>query len=113
MPKIKAIKRKFKHIISSVLLVAVLLPFAVQFIHSFKKHEHSVCNAQNKVHFDIHEIDCSVFHFIINTNAVNFESEITFLDNDFDFEKNYSEKLKIKTVELYFKSSRAPPFLLV
>jgi len=113
LPKIKAIKKEIKHIILSVLLVAVLLPFVVQFIHLLEKHEHSVCNVQNKVHFDIHEIDCSVFHFIIHTNAVNSESEISFLEINFDFEKNYSEIQKNKAVKLNFKSSRAPPFLLV
>jgi hypothetical protein len=92
----------------------VLLPFAVQLIHSFEKHEHlSLCSAQNKIHFDTHEIDCSVFHFKINTNTINFESKITYLENDFDFDKNYSETQQLKAVKLYFKSSRAPPFLLI
>jgi len=91
----------------------VLLPFAVQFIHSFEKHEHSVCYAQNIIHFDTHEIDCSVFHFKINTNIFTFESKITLSENDFDFENNYSEIQKLKAVKLYSKSSRAPPFLLV
>ena len=91
----------------------MLLPFAVQFIHSFEKHEHSVCYAQNIIHFDTHEIDCSVFHFKINTNIFTFESKITLSENDFDFENNYSEIQKLKAVKLYSKSSRAPPFLLV
>lgn len=95
------------------MLLALLLPFAVQFMHSFEKHEHSVCNAQNIIHFDTHEIDCAVFHFKINTNTITFESKITFIENDFDFENNYSEIQKLKAVRLYFKSSRAPPFLLV
>ena len=93
--------------------MAVLLPFAIQFIHSFEKHEPAVCNAQNIIHFDTHEIDCSVFHFKINTNTITFDSKITFTENDFNFEKNYSEIQKLKAVKLYFKSSRAPPFLLV
>ncbi|GGK59512.1 hypothetical protein [Lutibacter litoralis] len=85
----------------------------MQFAHAFEKHEHSVCNAQNEIHFDSHEIDCSVFHFKINTNTITFESKIILKENDFDFENNYSEIQKLKAVELYFKSSRAPPFLLV
>lgn len=93
--------------------MALLLPFAVQFIHSFEEHEHLVCNAQNEIHFDTHKIDCSVFHFKINTNTINFETKIIFLGNDFSFEKYYSEIQKLKAVKLYFKSSRAPPFLLV
>jgi hypothetical protein len=95
------------------LLVALLLPFAVQFIHSFEKHEHSVCNAQNIIHFDSHEIDCSVFHFKINTNTIDFENKITFTENDFKFQKIHSQIEEFKAVTLYFKSSRAPPFLLI
>lgn len=95
------------------MLLALLLPFAVQFIHSFEKHEHSVCNAQNIIHFDSHEIDCSVFHFKINTNTIDFESKITFIENDLEFQKIYSKIEQLKVVKLYFKSSRAPPFLLI
>ena len=50
------IKTFFKHIISILLVTTILLPFAVQFVHSFEKHEHSVCHSQNKTHFDSHEI---------------------------------------------------------
>ena len=110
--KHEAINTKIRHTISSVLLLAVLLPFAVQFIHAFEKHEHLTCNSQNKIHFDTHEVDCSVFHFKINTNKINFESGITFLENDFEFEKIYSQTLQLKAVKLYYKASRAPPFLL-
>ena len=109
----EAIKKNIKNIVASVLLLTLLLPFAVQFIHSFEKHEHTVCNAQNIIHFDTHEIDCSVFHFRIDTNTIDFETKIIFLENDFGFEKIYSETQKNKAVTLYFKSSRAPPFLLV
>jgi len=90
----------------------LLLPFAVQFVHSFESHEQSICHAQDKTHFDKHEIDCSVFHFKINTNTIDFQSKATFLKSELIFEKVYSNKKQFKAVKLNFKSSRAPPFLL-
>lgn len=89
-----------------------MLPFAVQFVHSFEKHEHLVCHSQNKIHFDTHEIDCSVFHFKINTNKIEFSS--TFLKAaDFKNEgKIYSDEHQISSEKPQHKSSRAPPYLL-
>ncbi len=84
----------------------------MQFVHSFETHEQSVCNAQNKTHFDTHKIDCSVFHFKINTNAIDFKLKLTFFKKAFHLEKVYFSKKQFKAVNLNFKSSRAPPFLL-
>jgi len=90
----------------------VLLPFAVQFNHSFEKHEFSFCKAQNIVHFDTHEIDCSIFHFKINTHKIDFSSEIHLAENLKNEEKILSVETQTSSVKLHYKSSRAPPFLL-
>lgn len=94
------------------MITTVLLPFAVQFNHSFQKHEHAFCKAQNIIHFDTHEIDCSVFHFKINTNKVDFPSEIHLTEKLDIEEKILSVETRISSVKLQHKSSRAPPFLL-
>jgi hypothetical protein len=91
----------------------VLLPFAVQFNHSFKNHEHSVCKAQNSIHFDTHEIDCSVLHFKINTLKIDFSSEIQFTENIKKEEKIVSAEAQTISAKFHYKSSRAPPFLLI
>ncbi|MDP3312806.1 hypothetical protein [Lutibacter sp.] len=106
------IKLHIGQLISIALLAVVLLPFAVQFTHILEKHEHSVCNAQNIVHIDQHEIDCSVFHYKINTNNILFASVVFQVGIDTNEVKIYSNKDQISSVKLCFKSSRAPPVLL-
>ncbi|MDO9595330.1 MAG: hypothetical protein Q7J19_10075 [Lutibacter sp.] len=94
------------------MITTVLLPFAVQFDHSFKKHEHSVCKAQNIIHFDAHEIDCSVFHFRINTLKIDFSTEVHFAKNELTEEKIITAEAQTALAKFHYKSSRAPPFLL-
>lgn len=71
------------------MITTVLLPFAVQLNHSFKDHQYSYCKAQNSIHFDAHEMDCTVFHFKINTPKIDFSSEIHFTENLKNEKKNY------------------------
>ncbi|WP_372769213.1 hypothetical protein [Lutibacter sp.] len=94
------------------MITTVLLPFAVQFNHSFKSHEHSACKAQNIIHFDTHKIDCSVFHFKINNHRIDFSSEIHLAEKPYNEEKILSVEAQISPVKIQYKSSRAPPFLL-
>jgi len=91
----------------------VLLPFAVQFNHSFENHEHSVCKAQNIVHFDTHKIDCSVLHFKINTLKIDFSSEIPLAEKLENEEKIVTAETQTVSQKFHYKSSRAPPFLLI
>ena len=94
------------------MITTVLLPFAVQFDHSFKKHDYSFCKAQNVVHFDAHEMDCAIFHFKINTHKIDFSSEIFLAEKIENEEKILSVETQTSSVKLHYKSSRAPPFLL-
>ena len=94
------------------MITTVLLPFAVQFNHSFQKHEHSYCKAQNIVHFDTHKIDCSVFHFKINTHKIDFSSEIHLVEKPENEEKIVTAEAQTASAKFHYKSSRAPPFLL-
>ena len=106
------IKLHISQFISIVLIAVVLLPFGVQFVHSFTTHEHSICHEQNKTHFDTHEIDCSVLHFKIDTNSIDFYSSISSASTIVVEEKIYATKNQITSLNLHFKSSRAPPVLL-
>ncbi len=94
------------------MITTVLLPFAVQFNHSFQKHEHAVCKAQNIIHFDTHKIDCSAFHFKINVNKIDFPSKTHFTEKLDIYEMIFSAETRISSVNIQYKSSRAPPFLL-
>lgn len=95
------------------MITTVLLPFAVQFNHSFKSHEHAVCKAQNIIHFDTHEINCSVFHFKINNHRIDFSSEIHLVEKLDNEEKILSVETQISSVKFQYKSSRAPPVSLI
>jgi len=108
---LRAIKEHINRIISIVLLTTVLLPFAIQFSHSLEKHDH-ICST-NDLHIDNHELDCSVFHFRINHNSVDFPSE------KIQFENNQIETIiisleaQIALITQYNRPSRAPPVLLL
>lgn len=95
------------------MITTVLLPFAVQLNHSFVKHEHSVCKAQNSIHFDNHEINCSVLHFKINTLKIDFSSEIHLAEKLENEEKIVTAEAQTASPKFHYKSSRAPPFLLI
>lgn len=85
----------------------------MQFVHSFEKHEHLICNEQNKLHFDTHEIDCSVFHFKINTNTIDFSSKELNTTIVFIEEILISVEHQISSENIQHKSPRAPPYLLM
>jgi ABC-type glycerol-3-phosphate transport system permease component len=104
------IKKFIKHIISHVLTITVLLPFAVQFLHAFEHHE-QVCT-ENKVHIDHHKVDCSVFHFKINHNAIDFSSEEKLVENTIFSNIINTAEAQLTSANPQYKSSRAPPVLL-
>ena len=90
--------------------MAVLLPFAVQFTHSFENHEHT-CDV-NDLHIDEHKLDCSVFHFKINQNSVDFSSEIVLAEQVVSDKIIISSESQKTSFQYFNKSSRAPPSLL-
>ena len=94
------------------MLTAVLLPFAVQLVHSFEHHEH-VCSAQNKSHFDSHEFECSVFHFHINNQSSNLTGFYYYIVKASSIEKNIFFEAEFQSFKTTYKSSRAPPTSLI
>lgn len=110
--KYLGIKKIQKYIISNVLIITVLLPFVVQFIHSFEHHSHDVCTIV-ETHLHEHEVDCSVFHFKINQNSIDFSSEVILTENTSSETIIISSDAQIASIKLTHKSSRAPPSLLI
>ena len=95
------------------MITTVLLPFAVQFIHSFEKHEYVECSAHNKKHIDQHSYkDCAVFHFNINHNSISFSSEETLHENICTVTKIETVQHQLVSIKINHKSPRAPPILL-
>jgi hypothetical protein len=83
-------------------------------VHSFEKHEHSVCNYQNETHFGTHkQTDCAVFHFKINNLKIDFPSNFHLTEIVEGKSILIFTETQIASVKLNYKSSRAPPFLLI
>ena len=104
------IKLHITKILSIVLITTVLLPFAIQFSHSLEKHDH-ICST-NDLHIDNHELDCSVFHFRINHNSIDFHSEKIQIQNSQIETIIFSLEAQIALITQYNRPSRAPPVLL-
>jgi hypothetical protein len=85
----------------------------VQTAHAFEKHEYSVSSKQISINLVNKGTDCSVFHFKINHNSIDFSSEFQIIE---PIEKEsiivFSE-IQIPSEKPFYKSSRAPPFLLI
>lgn len=104
------VKLHITKILSIVLVTTVLLPFAIQFSHSLEKHDH-ICST-NDLHIDTHELDCSVFHFRINHNSIDFPSEKIQFRNSQIETLIISLEAQVTFIPQFEKPSRAPPVLL-
>jgi hypothetical protein len=72
-------KEIFNRIISVFLLVTLLVPISLQFIHAFKPHEIHKQYSDDLSHIQNPGPDCAVFHKQINHNVIDlyFDFEIT------------------------------------
>lgn len=105
---------KTLHNIYAVLLIAiVILPFAIQTVHALQDHEHLVCIAKEVKHFHNQDTNCSVYHFTIEQNSIDFGSNYD-LEINIVFNINPAFYcLKDHQDHYQFKSSRAPPYFTV
>jgi len=85
---------------------------AIQTAHAFEKHDHSV--SDNQITFNLYEneTDCSVFHFKINNNSIEFSTECSVVINNTIEEKIYTFEGSNYAVKPLLKSSRGPPYLM-
>jgi hypothetical protein len=95
------------------LLSVILLPLAIQTIHAFKKHEYLVSNKQVSINLYDEEPNCSVFHFKINHNSIDFNSVFVAHENSIFNNKIYTLSNLNYGVLQPQKSSRAPPYLML
>lgn len=89
-----------------------MLPFAIQTVHAFEKHEYSASSSIAAIKASELETDCSFFHYKINNTLFNFPTDVSLSEISFITEKIITNSVSIDSVNLHFKSSRAPPFLL-
>ena len=90
-----------------------MLPFAVQFTHAFEKHEFLGFCTENTIYNDSQRTNCAVFHDKIFGPAVDFSFNLLFSEYVVIEERLYSSVDNNSTRKPHFKSSRAPPFLLL
>ena len=111
--KLFTIKSQIINIISIALVAAVLLPFAVQFSHAFDEHNYSICHAENRLHIDKHEINCTVLHYKINYNTIIFSSNFLISKNQILDESIFTSESQISSLKIRFGLSRAPPIFML
>ena len=105
-----ALKKKFIHsILSTIVTIVVLLPFALQTLHAFEGHEHNYCTAKNEKHFHKKEVDCHFYHLKITNNSYDINNDFTIVGPQlyfqvFDF---YNQTYFYTTQNS--KYSRGPP----
>ena len=89
----------------------VLLPMSVQFVHSFENHEENLCQEEYIQHIHEKELNCEFNHNTYHSDAAlnlivfNVESSLQILSTPI------SITTRDNGVQLFSKSSRAPPLL--
>jgi len=82
-------------------------------VHLLGGHEHIVCNTKDVEHIDQHQVDCSDYHQIIEQNTVDFSLNID-LNESLTFAQIPTYYYKSQYgIQLYQKSSRAPPYFII
>ena len=107
-------KNKILHnAVAIFLALIVILPFVIQTVHALHNHEHLVCIVKEVKHFHNQDTNCSVYHFTIEQNSIEFVS-------NYDLEINIFINLNPTFYHFndyqnqnQFKSSRAPPGFIV
>lgn len=106
-------KETFNRIITLFLLVIIIIPISLQFIHSFETHSFNKQQAEDIEYIQNIKDNCAVYHQKINHNTI---------DLHFDFvikiSQTINQDIQIILVESYQcytsqKSSRAPPISFV
>lgn len=75
-------KEIFKIILAATFSLALLLPTAVKFAHTFENHDHEVCT-DFTVHIHKTQLDCSIcdFHFSIFSFETQNHPEFSILNS--------------------------------
>ena len=104
---------KFRTYIATIFLFALLLPTAIQVIHSFEEHEHVACTSNINKH--IHELDndCGELHLHIKVFYYELYSPSTLLNNKVFAKNTLHKPQQLKTHYFSNKSSRGPPIVII
>lgn len=94
-----------KNIFSFTLMLSILLPMGISFVHSLQRHDHNFCTAVDEHHIHHKHSNCSNFHYFSQTN---------YQKSTFNFELFTPESNSFKPVyfSLFFKSLHPNSFLI-
>ncbi|WP_196888035.1 hypothetical protein [Aureivirga sp. CE67] len=90
--------------------VVVFMPSSIQLLHALdKEHLHEVCTAKDIKHIHNEDVDCSVFHTIIDfLEFPDFNFELEEIAIIFNKQKFYFNQENFRIFYIT-KKSRAPP----
>ncbi len=81
-------------------MVIFLLPIAIDIVHDFLNHEHTICSSKTEKHIHKKDIDCDVHlikkgDFLITTTHYNIITSIIISNNSlqYSFLKNHYQLL--------------------
>ncbi len=88
----------------------MLTPLAIQVIHVFENHEHSVCVSINDPHFhDNDNLDCEQLHYLQKVFSTKVCNDYEPIAQQFYIDKSHEQPSILKVVHSSNQSSRAPP----
>ncbi|MDY0779415.1 hypothetical protein [Tenacibaculum sp. IB213877] len=87
---------------------------AIQVVHAFENHHHTVCTSKNDAHFhDNSDLDCSQLHYQHQIFHTEITSDYEVVPQHYYVEKFIQQPQQTKVVYLSKKSSRAPPYFTI
>ena len=104
-------KQLTKSIASLALLIALMLPTAVQFIHMFEGHEHIACS-ENKTHIHKSSTKCEICSFHLGSFNYDITEYPDLLVSEIPMNvKDTSTSLLFHSFKVTNTQLRAPPVL--
>ena len=109
-------ENKTLHIVTKsiimLLLVTIVLPSVIKFVHIFEDHKHEVCTNQSDTHFHEVEIDCEFYKFNLNTIISFISSSSEIIIPEVNYKITTSQYLFVSDFQRLPFSLRGPPTLI-
>jgi len=106
-------KQKIRHIIIGgvvmLLMLAILLPTAVKFVHVFENHKHEVCINPLDPHIHEVEVDCEFYMFKLNNSFLSIINDIAILKTNNNHSTLSSDYYFINSYKSIGIALRGPP----
>ena len=99
-------------IVTITVVLALLTPITLKFVHIFNHHEHEACKGEYKVHLHTLDVDCSYQKFKLTKTFTIPEFSVNFFSPIHNHEiSSIQYSFLSDTCKLQFKL-RGPPYLI-